>query len=88
MRRFGLFLVALAGCDRVPYFLPADAGYAYELPQADDECAVDLQCMTNGCGNHCTSTDAESFGAICIAAEHLETATCGCVDRACQWYVR
>ena len=77
----------LAGCGpRVAVYTPNDDGFSYELPEEDGECDLDLDCTLNGCGNHCTSVDAESFAGACLYAGHNDYAECGCVRGRCRWY--
>jgi hypothetical protein len=78
----------LVGCgDRFEVYQPGEPGFsAYEQPETDGECQTDLQCTTNGCGNHCTSTATESFVGTCEYAAHNDFAACGCVDQRCRWF--
>jgi hypothetical protein len=88
MRSFAWFaLLGLAACGRrVPVLTEEDPEYAYELPQEGDECAADLGCKQNGCGQYCTAADAEDFVSTCEWPAVLDGAQCGCLRRECSWY--
>jgi hypothetical protein len=81
-------VLLLAGCgNRIEVYQPGEPGFtAYEQPETAGECTTDLQCTTNGCGNHCTSIDTEPFIGTCEYAAHNDFAACGCVEQRCRWF--
>lgn len=88
MIRWCAWVTLLAGCGpRIPVYTPADDGFSYELPESPGECEDDSDCMENGCGNHCTSVDTDSFIGTCEYAGHLDWSFCGCLHTTCRWII-
>ena len=86
MRRIP-WLALLAACgQRVPVLGEDDPLYTYELPEDPRECAADVGCKVNGCGQYCTAADAVEGVSTCEWPSALDGAVCGCVERACRWY--
>lgn len=51
-------------------------------------CRHDGDCVTAGCGNHCTAWTTPDFVATCEGYVELEPAFCGCVQRSCAWFTQ
>lgn len=59
----------------------------YRLSRAvKAECNHDGECMTNGCGNVCSSYREGSLVGTCELRTDLEDAFCGCVQGQCAWF--
>ena len=51
-------------------------------------CTHDGECITNGCGAHCTSYKVAHFSGICPEYPELKKAFCGCVKNRCTWFLQ
>lgn len=57
-----------------------------ELPERDDECTYDGECVLNGCGNHCNAYTTPGFISTCECYTPLADTLCGCVEGRCRWF--
>ena len=57
-----------------------------ELPEGDDECTHDGECVQNGCGQYCTAYTAPGFISTCECYPALHDTFCGCVEGRCRWF--